>query len=365
MSSPMISLVATIRNRGDLFSLAEQIHKALKGYDYELLLAADHGIDEASSVAEGLPSEYPVKVLSSNGRPGSAVAAGLNQARGEVLGVIEAGSLHSADRIPQLLRAIQEGADIAIASRYVPGGGIKGCGVKGRAISRATALLARLVLPSIRRVKDPLSGFFLLRRKVLKGAGVRPVGHKILLGALTGGSSWEVREVPHVEERLGDRGGFGFRDQVNCLARVLILVTRERELRRLFQFGLVGLSGVGVNMGTFWLLTRIANLNDLAALILGLVAATLSNFTLNDLWTFKDRRVGSIRATLARAMKFNLVSAGAIALYYATYTPLTRFLGMYDLAALAIAILIGVAWNFSINVLWTWKKGAQPVRSDR
>ena len=109
-------------------------------------------------------------------------------------------------------------------------------------------------------------------------------------------------------------------------------------------------------MGIFWLLTRVAGLYDLIALILGVEASIISNFILNDVWTFRDRRIGRLKAVLFRSLKFNLVSAGAVVLYYAIYTPLTRVLGMYDLLALAIAIGIGLIWNFGLNVFWTWRK---------
>lgn len=168
-----------------------------------------------------------------------------------------------------------------------------------------------------------------------------------------------MKEVPHIEERMGEKGNLSLRERLNYLEHVFILALRQRELRRFVQFGLVGLSGVGVNFGTFWLLTRIAGLSepyDLVALILSMEAATLSNFVLNDIWTFRDRRITSIKATLVRALKFNLVSIGAITLYYVVYTPLTRLLEVYDLVALALAIGIGLVWNFSINVLWTWRK---------
>jgi dolichol-phosphate mannosyltransferase len=165
-----------------------------------------------------------------------------------------------------------------------------------------------------------------------------------------------VEEVPHIEERMGEKGNLSLRERLNYLEHVFILAFRQRELRRFIQFGLVGLSGVGVNFGTFWLLTRGAGLGDLVAVILGWATATLSNFILNDIWTFRDRRAGNAKAILVRAVKFFLVSLGAVGIYYAVYTPLTRFLGVYDLVAYAIAIGIGLVWNFSVNVLWTWRK---------
>lgn len=165
-----------------------------------------------------------------------------------------------------------------------------------------------------------------------------------------------MREVPYIEKRAPGESTLSSKEQLGYLEQIFILVTKERELRRFIQFCLVGLSGVGVNMGVFWLLTRAAGLYDLVTLILSITAATLSNFALNDVWTFRDRRIGRIKNILARALKFNLVSVGAITLYYAVYTSLTRFSEIYDLAALAVAIGVGLAWNFSMNVLWTWRK---------
>jgi len=121
----------------------------------------------------------------------------------------------------------------------------------------------------------------------------------------------------------------------------------------------VGLSGVGVNIGIFWFFTRIVGLSepyDLIALILGIVASIISNFILNDIWTFRDRRIPGTKAALLRAFKFNIVSIGALVIYYAIYTPLTRFTDIYDLVALLIAVGVGLIWNFGINILWTWRK---------
>ncbi|HJX69974.1 MAG TPA: GtrA family protein, partial [Dehalococcoidia bacterium] len=226
-----------------------------------------------------------------------------------------------------------------------------------KAISRGITMLARLVLSSLRKVRDPLSSLFLLKREVIEGVVLKP-GNKILLQVLAGERGSDVREVPYIEGRWG-KSALSLQEQLNCLKNILLLATEERELRRFVQFCLVGASGVGVNMGVFWLLTRVAGLSkpyDLAALILGIGAATLSNFILNEIWTFRDRRVGGITAAFWRTQKFTLVSIGAITLYYAVYTPLTRFTEIYDLVALAIAIGVGLVWNFSLNVLWTWRK---------
>jgi dolichol-phosphate mannosyltransferase len=360
-STPVLSLIAINHNGGEnLSTLVTRVHKVLGSFKYELIIVDGNSSDGIEEVAKELSNQYPTKFI--NNKDGenssSAVIAGLNQARGEILGVMDASMQHPPEKLPELLQALEKGADIAVASRYIPGGGIDTDRTKGKAISKGSAILTRLVLPSVRKVSDPMSGFFLLKRKVLDGIELKP-GPKILLQALSRGGG-EVREVPYIEEGVGQNGAFSFGKQLNNLENIFLLATKERELRRFIQFCLVGLSGVAINMGTFWLLTRFVGLYDLIALILGLVASIVSNFILNDIWTFRDRRIGSIKATLVRVLKFDLISIGAIAIYYGIYTPLTRFwLGEDSLLALAIAVGVGLIWNFSINTLWTWRNSEE------
>jgi putative flippase GtrA len=146
------------------------------------------------------------------------------------------------------------------------------------------------------------------------------------------------------------------RSWLNYLEQVFILAAKERELRRFIQFCLVGASGYGIQFAVYWSLTRYAGLVDLIAHIPSIEVSVLSNFILHDIWTFKDRKIGSVKATLIRCLKFHLVSLGYTAFFYGGYTPLTRYLGWYDLPAWIVAAIIGLAWNFSINLLWTWRE---------
>ena len=162
--------------------------------------------------------------------------------------------------------------------------------------------------------------------------------------------------MPSLEESSRDAGNLPLRELLKHPGQILTKAITSRELRRFIQFGLVGLSGVGVNLGTFWLLWDVVGIDDRVSMVFGFAAATLSNFILNDLWTFRDRRLGGLVPFLGRAPKFALVSAVAIGIYFAIYMPLTRYLGVYELLADAAAIAVGLVWNFTANVLWTWKK---------
>jgi len=364
LALPRLSLIApTYNERENIPILAQRIHQTLNGYDYELIIVDDDSPDGTAEVAENLSHQYPLKVIRRKAERGlaSAVIAGFNQAKGEILGVIDADLQHPPERIPELLQAIQEGADIAVASRYIPAGGIEGWSANRRAISRGATMLARLILPSIRKVKDPLSGFFLMKRNVIEGVVLKPVGYKILLETLARGNYSEVQEIPYIfKERVWGESNLNLREQANYLKHTLILASREREILRFLKFCLVGGSGYGVQIGVSILLMELAGLSagnlDLLATASGIEVSILSNFVLNDIWTFRDRRVSSARATLVRCLKFHLIGLGYTTFFYAGYTPLTRLLGIHPYIAIPIAAVIGVIWNFSMNLLWTWRK---------
>lgn len=140
---------------------------------------------------------------------------------------------------------------------------------------------------------------------------------------------------------------------VNQLKCLFIRASRDIGIKRFIKFCLVGLSGCGVQFSVYWLLTRVAGINGHVALILSTEASILSNFILNDKWTFRDKKTGFI---LTRLGKFHMVSLGVILIYLVTYAVLHSLLGLYDLVTLAIAIGAGVIWNFTINVFWTWRR---------
>ncbi|MBE0479424.1 MAG: glycosyltransferase [Dehalococcoidia bacterium] len=362
-------IVPTYNERDNIEPLLERVHKALSSYKYELILVDDNSPDGTAQMAESLASKYPVQVVLRTNERGlaSAVVAGFGQAAGRILGVMDADLQHPPEAIPAMLDAMQGGADMVIGSRYVEGGGMEEWDSRRELISRVAKRITGLFLPSVRGIKDPLAGFFFLRREVVDGVKLAPTGYKILLEVLMKGRAAKVVEVPYVfRGRERGKSNLTFKEELNFLRHLSRLIWFQGDAKRFLKFCVVGATGFGVNFGGFWLLTRLANLYDLWALIIALEVSILSNYTLNHLWTFRDKSTGGKRAFFVRAVKFNLVSAGAIAIYYAIYIPLTRFAGVYDLLALFLAILVGLVWNFSVNFVWTWKvRSASTVPTDR
>jgi dolichol-phosphate mannosyltransferase len=103
---------------------------------------------------------------------------------------------HPPEVVPSLIKAIEDGADIAVASRYVPGGGTAGWSKTRKVISGGAIMLAHVLLPQSRKVKDPMSGFFAFKKGVISGVMLAPIGYKILLEMLIVGKAGKVTEVP-------------------------------------------------------------------------------------------------------------------------------------------------------------------------
>jgi dolichol-phosphate mannosyltransferase len=121
---------------------------------------------------------------------------------------------------------------------------------------------------------------------------------------------------------------------------------------RIAKFALVGLSGVLVNEGLLWLFTEIAGLYYLISGAIGIEVSIITNFILNERWTFSDRARGG--GMLKRFPKFNLVSIVGLVINMAVLFSLTNFLGVHYLISNLFGILCAFLWNYLVNLRWTW-----------
>lgn len=115
------------------------------------------------------------------------------------------------------------------------------------------------------------------------------------------------------------------------------------------KFAIVGASGVLVNNVVLYLCHDIASLSLIPSSIIAIETSVLSNFALNAAWTFAD-----YKNPVEKLCKFHIVSAIPI---FANLGVLYFFAnsGMYYLYANLLGIIAGTAWNFVVNLKWTWK----------
>ncbi len=197
----MISIIIpTYNERANIAGLIEGIFRAgRRGKTglIEVVVVDDNSPDGTAQAAKALSGKYKVKVLERPGKLGlaSAVSDGFRATEGEIVGVMDADFSHPPEKIPELVNAL-ENSDIAVGSRYVKGGGIENWPLPRRIMSSVAVLMARVLLGV--RAKDPVSGFFFVRRDVLKKTKIDAVGYKILLDILVKNRGKRVVEVPYV-----------------------------------------------------------------------------------------------------------------------------------------------------------------------
>jgi dolichol-phosphate mannosyltransferase len=228
MGQPRISLIVpTLNEAENLPRLLARIDAALAGRDYEVLIVDDNSRDNTAQVCTELQRQYPLQLLvrdqPHNGLSG-AVLHGMAHAVGEYLVVMDADLQHPPERLPEILEPLEKNeADFVIGSRYVPGGRMaRTWGWGRRLLSRAATLLAT---PIVGNVRDPMSGFFALKRQsYLQATHLTPLGYKIALEMLCKCPVPRVREVPiffdvraHGESKLTFKEQFRYVEHLSRL----------------------------------------------------------------------------------------------------------------------------------------------------
>jgi glycosyltransferase involved in cell wall biosynthesis len=199
-----LSVVVPTRNElGNVSFLVEGLRQALTGIDYEIIFVDDSNDGTDLLIAALAAADDRLRLLHRerpSGGLAGAVALGLKLARGEYICVLDADLQHPPTTVPELLaEARKHSADLVVASRYVPGGSAAGLGGPvRRGLSRILRLLVRQLFSNrLGGVSDPLSGFFVVHRRVVSNCSLKATGYKILLEILVRCPWQTVREVPY------------------------------------------------------------------------------------------------------------------------------------------------------------------------
>ncbi len=351
-------VVPTFHERENIAPLVQRIALALQNVDYEVLFVDDNSGDGTEELVEDLSKRFPVRVLVRRDKKGlaSAVVDGFAAVDARAIGVMDADLQHPPEILPALLQALEGGADMAIGSRYVHGGGCEGWGLTRRIMSKGAGLLAHMFLPTTRGIADPMSGYFMFRPGILAGVHLRPTGYKILLEMLVAGHPRNVAEVPFVfVTRQRGESKLRLSQQLDYLKHIVSLMQRTGEVTRFLKYCLVGASGVLVNMALLWLFTELVGLYYLVSSAIAVEISIVTNFTLNDFITFRDRRAGGRAQFLTRLAKFNAVSLAGLVVNVGILWLLTSIFGVYYLISNLFGIAAATLWNYLVNLWWTWK----------
>ncbi len=358
-------IIPTYQERNNIAEIVQQLTIELDRLipnGYELIVVDDNSPDRTWELAQDLTEQYAhLRVLRRTKERGlaTAVVRGWQTARGQILGVIDADLQHPPEVLGQLWQAIGSGADLAIASRNVEGGGVSEWSLLRRCLSRGAQLLGLIILPeTIGRVTDPMSGYFLLRRETIAGKVLSPVGYKISIEVIGRGDIGKIVEVGYeFQERQTGNSKVTWRQYLEYIQHLFRL--RLVRSGRFLQFIAVGLSGVVVDMSLLYLFSDASTLALplILSKILAGESAIINNFLWNDRWTFADliRTQTSRRQKFRRFLKFNLICLVGLLLSLTILHLLYNFAIHDRYIANFIAIASVTLFNYWLNLKLSWR----------
>jgi dolichol-phosphate mannosyltransferase len=359
VTAELAIIVPTYREGGNITRLHDALAAALAGISWELVFVDDDSDDGSLEELAGLArADARVRFIRRVGRRGlaSACIEGIKSTATPCVCVMDADLQHDETRIPSMLKALQEeGVELVVGSRYVEEGSTGALPPARVFVSRVATLLSRSL--SGVRLSDPMSGFFMLRRALFDEVEPRLSGRgfKILLDVvLSCRRPVACREVPYA---MRSRQQGESKLSAGVVWDLLIMLAHNLLGRlvpaRFVSFAVVGMSGVIVHLFVLWSMHRVLGAGFLGAQALATVVAMTSNFMLNDLLTYSDRRLRGGRY-LRGLFSFYLACAVGAVINVAAADRLFALSVAWWLAGLAGA-MCGAAWNYVVTAVITWR----------
>ena len=356
-------VVPTFREAENLSALAGRVAAALSGsgIEWELVLVDDDSRDGSEEVVAELAKSLPARMEVRREPPRDlslSVLHGIRVSRFDRVVVMDADLSHPPERIPDLLRTLDGECDMAVGSRYVPGGSIDEDWGPWRFFNSWVAtLLARPLVAC----SDPMSGFFALDRRALPNLEtLRPTGYKIGLEFMVRGRL-RVAEIPI---GFSDRGRgvskMNWRQQMNYLRHLKRLyLHRFGSWARALSFGAVGASGFVVDL-IFYLGLQMLGLEHRLARFLSFWPAVSWNWWLNRRITFDDRPRQSPARQWGRFVAASLIGLAVNVGGYLLLTSFVAFFARNLLLTFFLGVALGGGVNFLVSNLFVYRRRSAP-----
>ena len=365
--APELSVVVPTYNEAENVPLlVEKLNTVLAGIDWEVIFVDDDSRDGTAKVARSLAASSGgrVRVVQRIGRRGlsSACVEGALASSAPYIAVMDGDLQHDERVLPKMLKALKDGAEIAVGSRFVPGGDVGEFAANRIKISRAGAQLAKLVVKQ--ELSDPMSGFFMLRRDVFERVvrNLSATGFKILLDIFASAPQpLKAVELPYT---FGSRvKGESKLDTMVAWEYAMLLLDKMVgsyvPVRFLMYLG-VGTFGLGVHFLVLWFTYRSQGLTFAMSQTIATVIAMMFNYWLNNIVTYRDQRLKGIRFVYGFFSFAVICSIGAL-----SNIGVASALFMEDSQAWWVAGilggLLGSVWNYAMTSVFTWRvKPAAP-----
>ena len=360
----LLSIISPTYNESkNVEKLVKLIEISLSKYKYEIIFVDDDSTDKTHEIIKKIAfKKKNIRCIRRIGRRGlsSAVIEGCLSSSSDLLLIIDSDLQHDEKKIPAMIELLKkEKLDLVIASRFLNHKNVLGLSKYRNVLSKIANFLANTI--SKAKLTDPMSGFFLIKRSVFDciAPNLSGLGFKILLDIFSSSKNrLKYEEI-----------SFTFKKRVYGESKLDSLVLWEYLLllwqskfgnivsARFFSFCLIGGSGVFVHIVALYFFINF-NFSFLYAQTLSTFVAMTSNFFLNNMLTYRDKRKKGLAAFKALCLFYLTCGIGASAnigisnlLYVSNISGIS---GIWYFSGF-IGAIVGSIWNFLMSSLVTWK----------
>ena len=369
-------IVPTYNESENIRGILEHIQKSIpKNLKAETIVVDDNSPDHTARIAEDYfysikeKTNHTISVIKRKAKNGlsSAILNGIQQASGNTIVVMDSDFSHPPQIIPKMIETLkQTSCDIVIASRYIKGGSIQGWPLKRKLMSKVATIIAKKGLGI--KSQDPMSGFFMFKKNIIKELKFDAIGYKMLLEILVKTKGVKIQEVPYIftdrkegASKLGASTIYDYCKSVWKLYKYGRNVKKEESrtsvkfISKAARFFTVGASGLGVNYLASVLFSLSVDMWYLHATVMGIMFSITSNFILNKYWTFEDRDFSTKKTVIQYGKFAGFSSIGALVQLGMVYY-LVDESGISYPISLVLAVGVAAFSNFILNKKWTFKE---------
>ena len=359
----LVSIILPTYNEAEnIVSIIESLLKLKDQFELEILVVDDDSPDGTGDLVKSLSRKIPeVRLIRRMGRAGlaSAIKEGLLDAAGDLALVMDSDGQHDPAAVTLTLNTLIKGSfDLIVGSRFHAEAEIKGLSSRREQGSSLANAIARYSLnKSYSRLTDTMSGFFALRldRAMPFVRAVDVNGFKFLyeLLAISKGNL-NVSEVPLTfKPRTHGNSKLDIAIFWDFLISVLHNLTFRLLPRRAISFGLVGTSGVFVQLVVNQVLMVIGGINFEQALPIAVITAASSNYMINNALTFRFQRLKGT-ALFKGLLKFLIVASLPVLANVGVASAFHRFVSTDLITAQLAGILVVFIWNYAASSRFVW-----------
>ena len=365
MLASLSVVLATYNEVQAIGPMVQQLLSQLGGEGYpslEVIVVDDDSPDGTAHVVRRLSrQDSRVHLLLRSDRTGlsSAIRDGLLSANGDLAVVMDADGQHDPAIICSAVALLeQQDLDLVIGSRFHPEATLAGLSVQRRSGSEWANRLARLSLPPYGHLSDLMSGFMVLRLATTRTA-IRRVdlaGFKFLYELLSvSGGRLKVQDIPlNFRSRWTGRSKLDKAIIWDWLVSLLHTATGRIVPRRAISFALVGMVGMALHV-TIFLILRVWGWSFLHSQIVAIIMAASSNYLVNNILTFRARRLQDL-ALVVGLIKFLLVCSFGLVANVGVSTAIYARMSEQNLGMVAVlaGIIVDFIWKYAASSRFVW-----------